>query len=250
MMAPQHVRSGVAVSLGLAVLAAEYGGVLRFADVSLFAAIAGGAALLPDWDSRTSTVTRALPFVTVPIHWIITWSHRAVYSATRRGHDPTSRTRTGWRTAHRGLTHTVPTAIVVSVLFAAVLYAGGWILTVILLVALVLLAEDYVYARILLPVYTATTVYQYGSVMDAAMHVYSLGWLWGMALFVGWMSHLLGDCPTTAGVPILAPFTWKKLVLPVSFKTGGWFEMYVVRFGLLLAIVYLMFILTVMSLRG
>src|SRR3954454_3652092 len=115
MMAPQHIRSGVAAALGLAVLATEYGGGIRFADVSMFAAVAGGATLLPDWDSRSSTITKAFPIITVPIYWIIVWSHRAVYAATRRGLDATSRTRGGWRGAHRGITHTLPTAVLVSV---------------------------------------------------------------------------------------------------------------------------------------
>jgi len=58
----------------------------------------------------------------------------------------------------------------------------------------------------------------------------SLWWL-GLAIGIGWIIHILGDCLTHSGVMMFAPFS-KVVVRPPygwRLKTGGDFEMLVLR---------------------
>lgn len=47
-------------------------------------------------------------------------------------------------------------------------------------------------------------------------------WWVGVAVAVGWVTHLLGDACTDAGVPLLGPWSTRRLGLwrPLRFKTG------------------------------
>lgn len=57
-----------------------------------------------------------------------------------------------------------------------------------------------------------------------------LAWL-GVAVGLGWLVHILGDCLTWQGAPLLAPFVDKSIRPPYGwrFKTGGRFELLIVR---------------------
>jgi inner membrane protein len=49
-------------------------------------------------------------------------------------------------------------------------------------------------------------------------------WHWvGVGVAVGYLSHLLGDFATHGGVPWLWPFK-KRFSLPLTFRSGSWFE--------------------------
>ena len=49
-------------------------------------------------------------------------------------------------------------------------------------------------------------------------------WRWaGVGVAVGYLSHLLGDFATHGGVPWLWPYT-QRFSLPLTFRTGSWFE--------------------------
>lgn len=60
---------------------------------------------------------------------------------------------------------------------------------------------------------------------QALLH-WSLGEHWRMAAVgvgVGYLSHLLGDFATHGGVPWLWPYK-QRFSLPLTFRTGSWFE--------------------------
>lgn len=58
----------------------------------------------------------------------------------------------------------------------------------------------------------------------------TLWWL-GLAIGVGWLTHILGDCLTWRGAPLMAPFTDQPVRPPygMRFQTNGTFERLVVR---------------------
>jgi len=61
-----------------------------------------------------------------------------------------------------------------------------------------------------------------------ALEQWNLGAGWGLAaagvgVAVGYLSHLLGDFATHGGVPWLWPYK-KRFSLPLTFRSGSWFE--------------------------
>lgn len=56
-------------------------------------------------------------------------------------------------------------------------------------------------------------------------------WWIGLAIGIGWLTHILGDCLTWRGAPLLAPFTNRPVRLPygLRFQTNGTFERLVIR---------------------
>lgn len=242
MLAEQHIRTGVVGGLALMAVGANAVGAAPLIDLLMVPAVAGGAALLPDWDHHGSTVTRFFPLLTRPVYWITKWVHRILYSMTRGRFDPPNRRGDKWRTHHRGTTHSLVLAVAIVPVLALVFYTTPPWVVIGFILFMVLLAGDVVFAPILLIVYAVAGLHAYGA-LGLVDHVFSLGWLWAVAIGLGCVMHILGDCPTTQGAPLWAPFSWQPVVLPFSFKTGGPFEMRVVRVVLALAIVYLEWIL-------
>jgi membrane-bound metal-dependent hydrolase YbcI (DUF457 family) len=71
-------------------------------------------------------------------------------------------------------------------------------------------------------------------------------WEWGAAFALGWLTHIVGDAVTKGGCPLLWPVMiggrrWHRLRLPgwVAFRTGGWFERWIVRTALLILVAVL-----------
>lgn len=58
----------------------------------------------------------------------------------------------------------------------------------------------------------------------------TLWWL-GLAIGIGWLTHILGDCLTWQGAPLVAPFNNQPVRPPYGwrFQTNGVFERLVVR---------------------
>lgn len=56
-------------------------------------------------------------------------------------------------------------------------------------------------------------------------------WWLGLAVGIGWITHILGDCLTWDGAPLLAPFTFRPVRPPygLRFKVGGRIERYIVH---------------------
>lgn len=239
MLGEQHVRSGVVGGLCLLALGSNALGAARLTDLLILPAVAGGAALLPDIDTRSSTVTRAMPVVTVPIHYGVSMLHRMIYAATRSRDDPPG------RPAHRGITHSIVASLlmipVVAIVFGVL---PGWV-TVLLVFGLVALAGSIVFAPALAIVYAIAGLHEFRNVLIFIEYMHSLSWLWAIAVGIGLAIHCLGDCSTTSGAPLLAPFSWDDIRPPFTFRTGGWFELNVVRIILIVAVLYLQFVLHV-----
>ncbi|MBI5671286.1 MAG: metal-dependent hydrolase [Chloroflexi bacterium] len=58
-----------------------------------------------------------------------------------------------------------------------------------------------------------------------------------MATSVGYVSHLIADMMTRAGLPILWPLSAKSIHLPPGLRTGGWLESVVFLLALGVAVV-------------
>jgi inner membrane protein len=70
---------------------------------------------------------------------------------------------------------------------------------------------------------------------------FNLDVLW-YSYFISFLSHLAADAVTIEGIPLLWPIPFKFGIPPVKFlrmKTGGWFEIFIVRTLLAIFILYL-----------
>ncbi len=56
----------------------------------------------------------------------------------------------------------------------------------------------------------------------SAILSYVWSWYYGLALFVGYVSHLIGDALTPMGVQVFEPFLKFRIKGPI--KTGSWME--------------------------
>jgi membrane-bound metal-dependent hydrolase YbcI (DUF457 family) len=260
----QHVRMGVVWGLAGCAFGAQLMGITWAADVLIAPAIVGGAGEWNDIDHHGATVTRAFPPVTFPLHMIVVWINRILYTLTRRGHDPPAwngyfqagRFRTSlcsylpqglwflvgrkrmWRSAHRGFTHSVFTAIFVGLVIGYMCSAGPWWISVIIFVTTVGLAGDLVFAGPVLALYVVTGAIHFG-VAGLADHLVDMGWLWGTCVALGMLSHDFADTCTTAGLAFLSPLTWEEFYSPLPFDTGGFFEKVVVKWILIFMMIAL-----------
>lgn len=198
MMGGHHAASGAAVWLavstagtGLALIPTDPAGVLSGALVC------AGAALLPDLDHRSSTLTRALPPLT-------NVTARVVESAAG---------------GHRQGTHSL-VGILVAVAFAMLAGRTEWAPAVaaLLLVALALKSIKAIpgpRAAWMIAVVAALGV--------GAAQPDQMAWF-PVAIGGGVAVHILGDMLTKGGVGLLWPLTRKKFAVPVLGKTGSWQE--------------------------
>lgn len=262
-MGPNHVRFGAVFALGAAAAAAQVGGILFAPDLLLAVTQASGYALLPDIDHRTSTATKSFEPLTVPLHWLTVWIHRIIYSLTRRGDDPPSRVgrprprvkrrrfsrmwgalfgfARPWRSAHRGITHSIITSAVLAGLFCGLMYAGPlWAIGVIL--AGVLIGGRLVYAGPVILIYAAAVGLYFGP-WGALDHLQRMAPLWAVAAFLGLVSHVCGDGCTVSGSPFWAPLTWRTYRAPLYFETNKWFEKTIMKWALILMMAYLTLVL-------
>jgi membrane-bound metal-dependent hydrolase YbcI (DUF457 family) len=265
MMGVNHVRLGAVFALAAAASAAQLGGILFAPDLLLAVSQASGYALLPDIDHRTSIATKSFEPVTVPLHWLTVWFHRIVYTLTRRGDDPPSRLnsrpkpRVGgipgfrwatrslfgyarpWRSAHRGITHSIISAAVLSGLVCGLMYAGPlWAIGVIL--AGVALGGSLVFAAPVIFIYAAAVFISFGPA-GALDHLVKMSPLWATSMFLGLASHVFGDGCTKSGSPVWAPVTWRTYRTPLYFKTNKWFEQNVMKWVLLGLVAYFTLVL-------
>lgn len=265
MMGENHIRLGAVFFLGAAAAGAQVAGVVFAPDLLLAVTQAAGYALLPDIDHRSSTATKAFEPVTVPLHWLTVWLHRIVYTLTRRGDDPPSRmggrpkprvrSRFGlrwltrslfgyarpWRSAHRGITHSILAALVLSLMFLGLMFAGPWWAIGVVLAG-VLLGGRFVYAAPVLAIYIAIVFISFGP-WGAVEHMQRMGPLWASAVFIGLVSHVCGDGCTKSGAPFWAPLTWEVYRTPMYFTTNKWFEKNVMKWAMIVLVVYFSWIL-------
>lgn len=264
MQVDQHVRMGVVWGLAGCAFGAQALGITWAADILIAPAIVGGAGEWNDIDHHGATVTRAFPPITFPLHFAVVWINRILYLLTRRGHDPPAwngyhkagRIRSTiashlpeglwflagmqrkWRSAHRGFTHSIFTAILVGVLIGYMCAAGPWWISVIVFVTTIGLAGNLVFAGPVAALYGVAGLAHFG-VDGLATHLVDMGWLWGACVALGMLSHDFADTCTTAGLAFLAPLTWEEYYSPLPFDTGGFFEKFVVKWILILMMIVL-----------
>src|SRR6478736_773436 len=100
MMGPAHSLSGAAAWLGVGAAAAAAGHPMPWPVLVVGALICAGAALAPDLDHKSATISRAFGPVSKTLCEVVDKISYAVYKATRA---PKDARRTG---GHRTLTHT------------------------------------------------------------------------------------------------------------------------------------------------
>lgn len=136
MMGPAHSLSGAAAWLGVGALATAMGHTMPWPVLVTGALICAGAALAPDLDHKSATISRAFGPISRGLCEIIDRLSAAVYKATRGKGDPR---RNG---GHRTLTHTWVWAVLVGAgASAAAVFGGRWAVLGILFVHLVLAVE-------------------------------------------------------------------------------------------------------------
>lgn len=228
-MGPTHAISGAAGWLLAAhTVAATTGNSLNGAALAVSTVVASGAALLPDIDSPTSTVSRVFGWPSVMVSHGVNTVATLVYNATR---GPRDEPRTG---GHRTLTHTTAAAIALSALVGVLCSVYGESAVVAVLFVTFGLAVRGLMAEWAQKqgwlVSTATSAV---AAWTAAQLLPTGGsWWWlGLAITTGAIIHLCGDMITKQGCPMLWPLpirgkTWFEVSLPgfLRIRAGGWVE--------------------------
>lgn len=229
MMARGHAISGAAGWLGLCAAATAWGGFDPSPiQVAAGTVVATGFALLPDLDHPRSTVARSLGPASRALARVVSWVSDAVRDGTCQ------HCRTPGTHGHRTLTHTLLFAVVAGLGVSA----AGWRWGVAAAAIVIGLAAGL--AALALPgrrrVWAAAAL----AGLLAGWATWRLGgdgWWWlGVPAGLGTLIHIAGDSATEHGCPILAPLVrirgcrWRRLALPswLAFRTGGWFERWVV----------------------
>lgn len=161
-------------------------------------AVSAGAALGPDIDHPNSTVTKAFP----PVHkvvYVLSRRIRELSSTPTDLRDTAFRKKLGHDPEHRALTHTGVSCLMIGVFVFALVFAQTYIGSIVF-VALSIWALQrllpWKYAVVLFPGVLTLTV-----LVEVDPLVLSL------AATLGWLSHVIADGCTQAGVPFLWP--WK-----------------------------------------
>lgn len=219
------------------------------------AAVGAGAALLPDLDEPRSRVGRSLGRVTELVSSQLRDLSRRVYRATATEVE-LARPQDG---GHRYLTHTVPACLV----FGAI----GLVLALLPLGALVLVLSM---AALGLGTVARTftswgtwkqrRAWAVGIAIMLGLYTYwgeevTSAWLLGLTVFVGALTHVLGDWLTKSGVPLAWPVRYKQkrwwmFRSPVAFRTGERWAENGIRMGSLLGIPIVMLLTTPMPPPG
>jgi len=230
-----HALSGAALGLAVVGLVPEVGE--SAGGVLTFAAVCAGAALLPDLDHPSSTVTRRFSVASWLACHAVRPLSRLVYDLTRGRRD------TG-RGSHRGLTHTVVGAVLLGLaLNIASARFGTPVLVGTLFVCLALAIKG---LDALVPgppslVIAAGLTYAVEHFVPGGTAA-TAGWL-GTAVTLGMVVHSVGDAVTESGAPLLWPLRirqrhWYPVgsPRPLRFRTGGKVEAWLVAPALTLAV--------------
>ena len=241
MMGPAHSLSGAAAWLGVGAAAVAAGHPMPWPVLAVGALICAGAALAPDLDHKSATISRAFGPISRGLCQIIDKLSAAVYKATRKKGDPR---RTG---GHRTLTHTWLWALLIGTgtsLLAVT--AGRWAVLGILFVHMVLAVEGLLWraarvsSDVLVWLLGATSAWVLADVLnkpgngsDWLFTAPGQEYLWlGLPIVLGSLVHCVGDALTVSGCPILWPIPvgrkrWYPIGPPKSlrFRAGSWVEL-------------------------
>lgn len=252
MMGPSHAMSGAVAYLGIASLGSSVTATGYFitdepAVILMGTLVTAGAALAPDLDSHSSTITKSFGIFGKVGHEAINALSMMVYNGTRTKYDQNK------GNGHRTLFHTGLFAIIAGIFTAFFSSIGGDVS---------LFGHDYTWGQMAslftMFIFTHLALAGLFEPMRKARKKYgpyvmmlaSLGitvaiatfiddsanypWL-GACVALGWFMHLLGDLITKMGVPLLFPIKihgkrWWDVTLPtfMRIKAGGAFEMAVI----------------------
>lgn len=220
MMGPAHSLSGAAAWLGAGAALAGTEYAMPWPVLVVGALICAGAALAPDLDHKSATISRSFGPISRLLCGLIDALSHGVYKATRGKGDPR---RNG---GHRTLTHTALWAVLIGAGTSALAMTGDrWAVLGILFVHLVLAVEGLLWraartsSDVLVWLLGATGAWILAGVLDepgngsdwlftGAGHEYL--WL-GVPIVLGALVHDIGDALTVSGCPILWP-------LPIARK--------------------------------
>ncbi|MBO0656185.1 metal-dependent hydrolase [Streptomyces triculaminicus] len=237
MMGPAHSLSGAAAWLGVGAAAAGVGHPMPWPVLVIGALICAGAALAPDLDHKSATISRSFGPLSRILCGIIDQLSHAVYKATRAKGDPR---RNG---GHRTLTHTALWAVLIGAGASALAVAGGrWAVLGILFVHMVLAVEGLLWraartsSDVLVWLLGATSAWILAGILDrpgngSTWLFTGTGqeYLWlGLPIVLGALVHDIGDALTVSGCPILWPLPiarkrWYPLGPPkaMRFRAGS-----------------------------
>jgi membrane-bound metal-dependent hydrolase YbcI (DUF457 family) len=238
MMGPAHSLSGAAVWLGVGAAAAYADHAMPWPVLVVGTLICAGAALAPDLDQPSATISRAFGPPSRLLAILIGNISAVVYNATRAKGE---RRRSG---GHRTLTHTWVWAALVGAGFsAAAVVWGRWAVLVTLFVHVVLAVEGLLWrmarvsSDVLVWLLGATSAWLLAAVLDEPGNgsdwlFQDQPYLWiGLPIVLGAVVHTLGDALTVSGCPMLWPLPiagkrWYPLGPPrfMRFRAGAWVE--------------------------
>ncbi|WKX68728.1 metal-dependent hydrolase [Streptomyces sp. XD-27] len=241
MMGPAHSLSGAAAWLGVGAALSATGHEMPWPVLVVGALICAGAALAPDLDHKSATISRAFGPLSRGLCEVIDKLSHAVYKATRKQGDPR---RSG---GHRTLTHTWVWAVLIGAGASLLAVVGGrWAVLGILFVHMVLAVEGLLWrmARVSSDVLVwllgatsawilADVLHQPGNGSDWLFGGAGQEYLWlGLPIVLGALVHDIGDALTVSGCPILWPIPiGRKRWYPVGppkgmrFRAGSWVEL-------------------------
>ncbi|AHI23439.1 metal-dependent hydrolase [Corynebacterium vitaeruminis] len=226
-MGPTHAMSGAAVGLAVAqILPEQWGGVTTAEETFIYAGLAAGAAMLPDLDAPSATVSRSFGPVTQVISRFTENIAQTFVNVTRGRKDKPC------KNGHRTATHTIWAALAAGIGATALIGAFGKTAVIGLLFFLLGLG-----IRGLLPEWSKKTDWLIVTGLSAALAYAvwsyvpeeSFGVFLGSAITVGCLTHMLGDLATKQGIPAFAPLLpfkgrrWWNLKLPkfLSIRANG-----------------------------
>ncbi|MBC9717481.1 metal-dependent hydrolase [Streptomyces sp. TRM66268-LWL] len=241
MMGPAHSLSGAAAWLGVGAAAAAMDHTMPWPVLLVGALICAGAALAPDLDHKSATISRAFGPLSRALCGIVDKISYGVYKATKSTRDAR---RTG---GHRTLTHTWLWAVMIGIGFSALAVLGGrWAVLGILFVHLVLAVEGLLWraarmsSDVLVWLLGATSAWILAGVLDKPGN--GADWLFtgegqeylwlGLPVLLGAVVHTIGDALTISGCPMFWPLPiagkrWYPVGPPklMRFRAGSWVEL-------------------------
>ncbi|GAA1347126.1 metal-dependent hydrolase [Saccharothrix algeriensis] len=231
---PTHAMSGLLAWAAVTALADHHPiGQLTPQSWAVGAVLATGAALLPDLDHPSSTISRTFGPISGGASALINSISSFVYRTTRTRKDSN---RDG---GHRGLTHTLAFAVAAAVGTTAVVQQSQkWALPVLMFVFAGLavrgIMNDWCPKKDALLITVVSAVIT-GVCLAWTAQTAASAAACGVAVGVGCVAHYLGDAITEQGCPILWPIplagkTWFPVAPPkvLRMQTGGKVEMTVV----------------------
>ncbi|WP_156723806.1 metal-dependent hydrolase [Streptomyces apocyni] len=241
MMGPAHSLSGAAAWLGVGAIVAATGHDMPWPVLVVGALICAGAALAPDLDQKSATISTSFGPLSRTLAVFIDKLSTSVYKATRKPGDPVR------RGGHRTLTHTAVWALLLGAGFSVAAMTGDrWAVLGILFVHVTLAIEGLMWratrgtsASVLVWLLAATSAWILAGVLDKAGNgsdwfvtgtAPEYAWL-GLPILLGAMVHNIGDGLTVSGCPILWPLPigrrrWYPVGTPriMRFRAGSWVE--------------------------